>query len=100
MLPLQVVNPLTGAPVSGATVTLTATTCGSSNNDHYTLPVTDAYGLTQTSVPYGTYSYTVTSKLGVTTAPSDSLFVDTGDIVQSTSTVPTYLPGPAVVPSQ
>jgi Tfp pilus assembly protein PilV len=100
LLPLQVVNPTTGAPVSGATVTLTATTCGGSNGDHYSLPVTDAYGLTQTSVPYGTYSYTVTSRAGVTTTPSTTLFVDTGDIVQSTSSTPVYLPGPAVVPSQ
>jgi hypothetical protein len=36
----------------------------------------------------------------VTTTPSTTLFVDTGDIVQSTSSTPVYLPGPAVVPSQ
>ena len=63
-LPLDIVTTATKAPVVGATVKLTSTTanCGA---DTYTMPVTDAYGLTQTSVPFGTYSYTVTTAGGV-----------------------------------
>ena len=56
LLPLQV--EMAGVPLVGATVTLCASTCAT-GNDQYTLPTTDAYGITRTSVPYGTYSYSV-----------------------------------------
>jgi Tfp pilus assembly protein PilV len=101
-LPLQVVSS-TGAPVGGATVTLTSTTCGGPGGDTYVLPVTDADGLTQSSVPFGTYSYTVTSN-GVTTSPSGpvTLNVSTNSVIEYTNGVQgptTYLPGPVVVSS-
>ena len=59
LLPLQVVT-ASGAPVAGATVVLTSTSCSPTGGDQYTLPVTDADGVTQTSVPFGNYSYSVT----------------------------------------
>lgn len=58
LLPIQLLNS-TGAPVSGATITLTSTSCAGAS-DSYNLPVTDGDGMTMTSVPYGSYSYTVT----------------------------------------
>jgi Tfp pilus assembly protein PilV len=101
LLPLQLVNPLTHLPVSGAIITLTATTCGASG-DRYTLPVTDAQGYTQSAVPYGSYSYTVTIA-GIQSATNAVSFqVNTGTIVESSGgsvVSTTYLPGPAWVPS-
>ena len=46
LLPLQLVN-ASGAPVSGASITLTSTTCGSAYADAYNMPVTDGYGLSR-----------------------------------------------------
>ena len=58
LLPLSLTNS-TGAPANNGTVTLTDTTCGASGTT-YNMPLTDATGNTMTSVPYGTYSYSVT----------------------------------------
>ncbi len=104
LLPLQVVN-ASGAPVSGATVVITSTSCGAPG-DTYTLPVTDADGLTRTSVPYGNYSYTVTVG-ATTTTPATTFSVNANSVsipetVQGPPTVvgtPNYLPGPVEVPS-
>jgi hypothetical protein len=68
LLPLRLTNS-NGASVTGATVTLTDTTCGASGSI-YNMPLTDATGTTMTSVPYGTYSYSVTEG-GVTVAPTN-----------------------------
>ncbi len=99
LLPLQVVS-ATGAPISGATVTLTSTLCPT---DSYTLPVTDAYGNSKTSVPFGTYSYTVTTGTTVTPATALTITVNPSSVVV-TNTAPapptavtTYLPGPVQV---
>jgi len=54
-LTLQASN---GAPVVGATITLTSLSCPGA--DAYNLPATDATGATSNSIPYGSYSYTVT----------------------------------------
>lgn len=97
LLPLRVVNSF-GVPLSGATVTLTATTSGCAG-DSYTMPVTDSNGVTQTSVPYGTYSYTVTSSTGTKTSPSASLQLNSASSVTVGSGSPQYLPGPVTVPS-
>ena len=70
LLPLQVVN-ASGAPVGGATVVITSTSCGSPG-DQYTLPVTDADGITETSVPFGNYTYSVT--VGATTTTPTTTF--------------------------
>ncbi len=103
LLPFQVVN-ASGAPVSGATVVITSTSCGA-DGDQYTLPVTDADGLTQTAVPFGNYSYTV--KVGATiTSPTTTFTVNANSVsipeTQGPPTVPGipyYLPGPVQVPS-
>jgi Tfp pilus assembly protein PilV len=96
MLPLKLVT-TAGVPVTGATIKIKAVTAGCSN-DVYTLPATDAYGLTQTSVPYGTYSYTVTASNGTVTSPSATLaYITTSKVVSGATT--TYLPGPVVVTS-
>jgi hypothetical protein len=99
LLPLQVVS-LLGIPMSGAKVTLTSTSC--TNADQYVLPNTDAYGYTRTAVPYGTYSYTVTSSLGVVTAATGVTITVNGSTIgvttsPSTTPVTTYLPTPAAV---
>ncbi len=114
VLPLQVTTSA-GVPLSGATVTLTTTSC--STADKYTLPATDANGLTTTAVPFGTYTYTVTTSAGITsqptvtiggvTSPSVTLSLATTNFVGiltkasngTVSTVNTYLPGPIVVRS-
>lgn len=88
-----------GAPVSGATITLTSTSCGA-NGDTYVLPVTDPAGFTRTAVPYGTYSYTVNS--GGMAAPADTITVGASSLVLTTSTPTTttaYLPSSLSVPS-
>ena len=101
LLPLKLVT-TAGVPVSGATIKIKAVT-PTCLSDTYTLPVTDAYGLTQTSVPYGTYSYTVTSSTGTITSPTTTLNDTTTSKVVSTSAsgvaTTTYLPGPVVVTS-
>ncbi len=48
LLPLEVVNPLNGTPVGGATITLTSTQC---SPDSYTMPTTDAQGMSRNSTP-------------------------------------------------
>ena len=97
LLPLQLVDS-TGAPVGGATVTLTTPACPV-GSDAYNLPVTDAAGMTATSVPYGTYTYTVTLGGSATahtsteiTVGSDSIQVTTGPTGSATTTS-TFLPG-------
>ena len=100
LLPLQVVTPA-GVPMSGATVKL-KTVSGGCAGDTYTMPATDAYGFTRTSVPYGTYSYTVTSALGIVTAPTSvTVAATTSSVVTLTKVVkrlddhPQRLPPPA-----
>jgi Tfp pilus assembly protein PilV len=66
LLPIQLIG-ANGKPVSGAIVTLSAT--APCSTDAYNLPVTDANGVTMTSVPYGTYTYTVTSGSVATAHP-------------------------------
>jgi len=96
LLPLQLVGP-TGTPVSGATVTLTSTTCGGA--DSYNLPVTDATGMSMASVPYGTYSYTVTQGSTAVAHTSVTITVGASTVVVSTggSSLTDYLPGVAQV---
>ena len=89
LLPLQVVS-ATGTPVGGATVTLTSAT-PSCPTDTYALPATDPNGMSQTSVPYGAYSYTVTSGATSTTG---IIQVGTNAVISGTTT---YLPGPVEV---
>jgi hypothetical protein len=84
--------------MSGATVTLTSTSCA--NADKYVLPTTDAYGYTRTAVPYGTYSYSVTSSLGVVTPGTGQTITVNGSstgVSTTTTSTTTYLPTPAVV---
>jgi hypothetical protein len=98
LLPVELVN-ASGVPVSGATVTLTSTSCPGA--DSYNMPVTDAQGLTQTSVPYGSYSYTVTIG-GVAKAHTDVTMTVGAISVQYTSPALTqlyYLPGLVLVPA-
>lgn len=91
LLPLQVVNPLNGAPVGGATVTLTSTEC---SPDTYNMPGTDASGTSRNSVPYGNYSVAVNGT-NVATISMGSNFVT---VTVGTTTTTTYLPGPVVIP--
>ena len=96
LLPLKLVF-ANGAPAVGATVTLTATSCGVPG-DTYNMPVTDATGVSTTSVPYGTYTYSVTVG-GVAVAPTN-LSVNVGPNTvkvtnsnnQSNAVVTTFLP--------
>ncbi|HEY5108134.1 MAG TPA: hypothetical protein VII96_00840 [Acidimicrobiales bacterium] len=94
LLNLQLIGS-TGAPVSGATVTITSMTCPGS--DAYNLPVTDATGATMTSVPYGSYSYTVTQGSTAVAHTAVTLQVGANSVqVQTTSGGPwatVYLPG-------
>jgi Tfp pilus assembly protein PilV len=104
LLPLQVVSPL-GVPLSGATVKLTSVTAGCAA-DTYNLPATDAYGVTRSAIPFGTYTYTVT-KGGVTTAPTGvtvaaktASYVTVAKVVGGVTTVfTTFLPQSVVVTS-
>lgn len=60
LMPLTLVAS-NGSPVVGAVITLTSiTSLSCPATDAYNLPITDATGATATSVPYGSYSYTVT----------------------------------------
>ncbi|MGD0392563.1 MAG: hypothetical protein ABSC41_07950, partial [Acidimicrobiales bacterium] len=107
LVPLQVLNS-SGVPLSGATATLTASTSGCAA-DTYTLPLTDADGITRIAVPYGTYSFTATA--GSTTVPTSnssvtvtvgasSVLVSTATTTSGTTTTTsttTYLPNPAPV---
>ena len=58
----------TGAPLAGATVTLSSTQC---SGDDYSLPTSDANGITSSSIPYGSYTYTVTAR--GTTYPANGI---------------------------
>jgi hypothetical protein len=100
LLSLQLVN-AAGAPVSGASLTLTSTTNCGLGNDAYDLPVTDGYGQSEIAVPYGTYSYTVTIG-GVSTAhTSVSLYVGPSTVVETVggSSTTYYLPNSVPVPA-
>ena len=99
LLPLQLIGS-NGSPLSGATITITSTQCGTA--DSYNLPVTDATGVTQASVPYGTYSYTVTQGQTAVAHPSYAITVGASSIQVSTgsgSPSTDYLPGLAQVPA-
>ncbi len=88
----------TAHPVSGAVVTLTSKSCPGA--DAYNLPVTDATGVTMTSVPYGSYSYTVTQGNTAVAHTSVTLTIGANSVqVQSTVNGPWvtyYLP--SIVP--
>lgn len=92
LLPLQLVGP-TGTPVAGATVTLTSTACGAA--DAYNMPVTDATGVTMASVPYGTYSYTVTQGSNAVAHTSVAITIGAATVVVASggTSVTDYLPG-------
>ena len=98
LLPLELVNG-SGAPVSGVTVTLTSNSCPGS--DSYNMQPTDATGVTMDSVPYGTYSYTVTK--GTTAVAHTNIAITVGQnsiqVATGTHTVTDYLPGTAQVPA-
>ena len=98
LLALQLVN-ASGAPVSGASITITSTTCGSAYADAYNMPVTDGYGLSVISVPYGYYSYTVTIGGSSTAHTTVNLQVASSSVIESISGIPTtyYLPNPVPV---
>jgi Tfp pilus assembly protein PilV len=98
LLPLKLVNS-SGVPVSGDTVTLTSTTCPTS--DSYNLPATNAAGVTVDSVPYGTYSYTVTRGSTAVAHTNVTITVGPDSIQITTNSIPVtdYLPGTAQVPA-
>ena len=83
-----------GTPLGGATVTLTSTQC--TGTDTFTMPVTDPAGFTNASVPYGTYTYLLTSALGIT-FPANGINLTLGGQTITTqeptgSAVASYLP--------
>lgn len=92
LLPLQLVDS-TGAPVAGATITLTTPSCPG-GADAYNMPVTDATGTTVTSVPYGTYTYTVTVGGSATahTSVTITVGINTVQVTAGGPAVTTYLP--------
>jgi len=100
LLPLRLVDS-TGAPVAGATITLTTITPPSCPNgtDAYSMPVTDATGTTVTSVPYGTYTYTVTLGGSATahTSVTITVGISTVQVASGGPVVTTYLPGVSTV---
>ncbi len=103
LLPLEVVNPANGSPVSGAVVRLTSTQCAA---DTYRVPTTDAEGLSHDSIPYGTYTYTVNGtavtypdpNTGLPDPVTLALGINTVTLTNGASTS-ISLPGPVVVPS-
>ena len=103
VLPLSLVNS-NGLPVIGATVTLTATSCGI-DGDTYNMPITDATGTTAISVPYGTYSYSVTEGATAVAPTNLSLSVGPSTVTITNSATPaaapaiTYLPSLVQVPA-
>ncbi len=94
LLSLQVVGP-TGAPLPGATVTLTSTEC--SQNDVYTLPTSDAAGMTSSSLPYGSYTYTVSA--GGTTYPANGEYLILGGQTVGTQATGQVNPNISYLPS-
>jgi hypothetical protein len=98
LLPLRLVTSA-GVPVKGATVTLIPTS-GCSGDTTYALPATDAYGLTTTAVPYGTYSYTVTTGGAPVSSTTTLNLTSASSVTLGGGTTATdYLPGPVTVPS-
>jgi hypothetical protein len=97
LLPIQVVNG-SGAPVSGATVTITdscsspLTPLSGTNPANYSLPNTTVDGLSRADVIYSTYSVTVA--LGLASATYTLTVSPTSVTVGSTTT---YLPNPVVL---
>lgn len=80
LLPLSLVAS-NGTPVVGAVITLTSiTSLSCPATDAYNLPVTDATGTTATSVPYGSYSYTVTAGGTATAHTAVTLIVGANSI--------------------
>jgi hypothetical protein len=100
LIALQLVN-ASGAPVSGASITLTSTVNCGLVNDAYDLPVTDGYGQTVIAVPYGTYSYTDTIGGTSTAHTTVTLNVGPSTVVEKVGTSPTtyYLPSSVPVPA-
>ena len=100
LLPLQLFLP-TGAPDSGATITLTSTSCPGA--DSYNMPVTDATGLTAASVPYGSYSYTVTKGGTAVAHTAVTMIVGANSVqiqyVAAGPWVTSYLPNNVPVPA-
>jgi hypothetical protein len=86
-----------GTPVVGATITLTSVGCPIV--DTYNLPVTDGEGYTNASVPYGTYSYSVTSGSASVAHTNVTLTVGVNSVQSSTGgvTLNSYLPAPLQV---
>ena len=82
LLPLTLVAS-NGTPVAGAVITLTSTSCPGA--DAYNLPATDATGATATSVPYGSYSYTVTVGGTATAHTAVTLIVGANSIQEQTT---------------
>ena len=85
----------TGAPLPGATVTLTSTQC--SQNDVYTLPTSDAAGMTSSSLPYGSYTYTVSA--GGTTYPANGEYLILGGQTVETQATGQANPNISYLPS-
>lgn len=93
-----------GSPLNGGTVTLQGATSGCAA-DQYTLPLTDAQGISRVAVPYGTYTLSATA--GTTTVPPSgttvTLQVSANAITVTTSTsstsvaTTTFLPKTAQV---
>jgi Tfp pilus assembly protein PilV len=79
-----------GLPYSGATVSLTATTSGC-GADVYTLPTAGPDGLSRTTVPYGTYTLTVTG------ASATSVAVTVGGSSQVAAASTVLFPNPITV---
>jgi len=101
LLALRLVN-ANGTPAVGATLTLQATSCAAPY-DTYNMPVTDATGTSINSVPYGTYTYSVTIG-GVVVAPTNlSLLVGPTSVTVTNSisggTTTQALPGVVQVPA-
>jgi hypothetical protein len=96
LLPIELVS-VSGTPVVGATITLTSVGCPIV--DTYNLPVTDGEGYTNASVPYGTYSYSVTSGSASVAHTNVTLTVGVNSVQSSTGgvTLNSYLPAPLQV---
>lgn len=99
LLPVEVES-ASGAPVAGATVTITPSCtrlpapAGQTNQTSFTLGTTDATGVAALAVMYGTYQ--MTAKWGTTTATATVTVSKTSITVGSATTA---LPTPVVVKS-
>ena len=99
LLPLKLNLP-GGAPDVGATLTLTAPACLSPYDPQltYNMPVSDATGVTMNSVPYGTYTISVTGGGTAVTPTNLTLIVGQNtvkvvDSINASNNTTTYLPG-------